>query len=328
MRWIRMLLLLVLALSIVLGASCEQDALSDEQLRELLYELGQMDEAAADFLVLPDSFQMPATGPSGEYRLLILGVDVDGHKVQGRSDTMVLAVLNSRQRSLKLVSFMRDLYVQIPGRNHNRLNACFAFGGEPLLRRTLKESFGVYYDGFVAVNYSLFVGLVDAIGGVEVTVQPFELKSLNGILEYYNRQNKRPRHQGKLSGAGTRTLSGLQAMSYARIRKPDSDFERVKRQQDVLKAVLHRLRQIGPVEAIQSLVPFIDRVSTDISLSDALALANDLQMAGELSVSTLSLPVKGSFASRIIGGSYYLVPNLKRNKQALQAFLEAPVPQP
>lgn len=324
---IRMLALLLVLCS-CLSATAEQEALTDEQLRELLYELSQQDEGAADFLVLPEDFRMPTTNLSGEYRLLILGLDVDGDRQRGRSDTMVLAVLNTRQHSLQLVSFMRDLYVQIPGRGHNRLNACYAFGGEPLLKRALQESFGIAYDGFVSVNYSLFVDLVDAIGGVELTVQPFELKPLNGILEYYNKQRRRPLSQGRLGSSGTRVLTGLQAMSYARIRKPDSDFERVHRQQTVLKAILHRLEQIGPLQAVQALTPFVDRVSTDITLSDAIGLASDLEGAGALNVSTLSIPVKGSYAARMINKTWFLVPNLNKNREALRRFLEAPVTQP
>lgn len=328
MRLIAKLIAVLLVCCLLVPASAEQEPLTDEQLRELLYELGKMEEGAADFIVLPDDFRMPTTSLAGEYRLLILGTDVDGPRVQGRSDTMVLAVLNTRQRSLRLVSFMRDLYVQIPGRGHNRLNACYAFGGEPLLKRTLEGSFGVAYDGFVAVNYSLFIDLVDAIGGVELTVQPFELKSLNGILEYYNRQHKRPKDRGRLRASGTHVLTGLQAMSYARIRKPDSDFERVVRQQKVLKAILQRLEEMGPLEAVQALTPFVDRISTDLSLSDAIGLAADMQEMGSLSVDTLSIPVKGSYAARMIRGTWYLVPNLNKNKEALRVFMAAPGPQP
>ena len=157
---------------------------------------------------------------------------------------MILAVLNTRLKTLKLISFMRDLYVTIPGRGHNRLNAAYVYGGQELLRRTLEESFGVVADAYLAVNYSLMTELVDAIGGVELTVEEYELKPLNGILRYYNYQREFPEDEGVLAASGTRILTGLQAMSYARIRKVDSDFERVGRQQRVLEAIYQRLRQL------------------------------------------------------------------------------------
>ena len=147
--------------------------MTDEQLRELLGTLYDRQQEGMEFVVLPDDFRMPVIGLDGKYTMLIIGVDSDRQDMKGRSDTMVLAVLDARRRSLKLISFMRDLYVRIPGRGRNRLNAAYAFGGEALLRRTLLESFGVQADSYVAVNYSLLTDLVDAIGGVELTVEDY-----------------------------------------------------------------------------------------------------------------------------------------------------------
>ncbi len=126
-----------------------------------------------------------------------------------------------------------------------------------------------------------------------------------------------------LAASGTRILTGLQAMSYARIRKVDSDFERVGRQQRVLEAIYTRLRQL-PVDRLgQIILSFIGRVSTDISMSDALNLLQDLLQAGDLRISALSIPVNKSFSSKMIRKAYFLVPNLKKNKTAIADFLQA-----
>lgn len=301
--------------------------MTDEQLRELLGTLYDRQQEGMEFVVLPDDFRMPVIGLDGKYTMLIIGVDSDRQDMKGRSDTMVLAVLDARRRSLKLISFMRDLYVRIPGRGRNRLNAAYAFGGEALLRRTLLESFGVQADSYVAVNYSLLADLVDAIGGVELTVEDYELRALNGILGYYNYQRGLPEEQGMLAEAGTRVLTGLQTMSYARIRKTDSDFERVHRQQKVLSRIYEKLLTMDSGRVAGILVSFIDRLKTDITLSDALGLAEDALSLGELKIETLSIPVKGSFSAQMINRAYYLVPNLRRNHDAIQAFLDqAPSP--
>lgn len=318
-------LALILALCYALFPAMAEEEMSDDALREMLLDLYEKQQEGMEFLVLPDDFRPPAAGLDGVYRLLIIGVDSDREDMKGRSDTMVLALLNEKQQSIKLVSFMRDLYVSIPGHGHNRLNAAYAFGGQALLRKTLKENFGVEADGFVAVNYSLLVDLVDAIGGVELTVEDFELRPLNGILEYYNRQKGRPKEEGRLKEAGTRVLTGLQTMSYARIRKPDSDFERVQRQQKVLKRIYEKLRAMDSGQVLDVLISFIDRISTDISLSQALGLTEDLLSLDEMRIQGLSVPVKNSFSSRMINRAYFLVPNLRRNSEAVLAFLdEAP----
>lgn len=324
MKNLQRLLVFILAIMLMVPAGfTEEERLTDEQLRELLYELSLQEESNSEFLVLPDDFRMPSTGLDGEYRLLIVGVDTDDAGIKGRSDTMILAVLNTRLKTLKLISFMRDLYVTIPGRGHNRLNAAYVYGGQELLRRTLEESFGVVADAYLAVNYSLMTELVDAIGGVELTVEEYELKPLNGILQYYNYQREFPEDEGVLAASGTRILTGLQAMSYARIRKVDSDFERVGRQQRVLEAIYKRLRQLPVNRLGQIILSFIGRVSTDISMSDALNLLQDLLQAGDLRISALSIPVDKSFSSKMIRKAYFLVPNLKKNKAAIADFLQA-----
>ena len=234
---------------------------------------------------------------------------------------MILAVLNTRKNSLKLVSFMRDLYVKISGSGHNRLNAAYAFGGEKKLRRTLEENFGVLADGYLAVNYSLMADLVDAIGGVELTVEEYELKPLNGILGYYNYQRGIPENEGMLAVSGTRILTGLQAMSYARIRKTDSDFERVGRQQQVIQAIYRQIQHASAEQIIDAISGFIGSVGTDVSLGDALSLLKDIIRLDQLDIQTFSIPVKGAFSSQVIRDTYYLVPNLKRNREAIMEFL-------
>ena len=109
----RRLFAMVVALLILVSTSAkpEEDQLTEEETQTLIDLLAQRDEEGRAFVVLPDNFKMPATGLDGEYRLLILGIDQPGDSLNGRSDTMILAVLNTRKNSLKLVSFMRDLYV-------------------------------------------------------------------------------------------------------------------------------------------------------------------------------------------------------------------------
>lgn len=318
--------LLCLALILVLGFAWAGmgEELSQEALRELLYEMSLQGGDGSEFVVLPDQYREPAIGMDGRYSLLILGVDSDNPEITGRSDTMILAVLDARAQTLKLISFMRDLYVTIPGRGHNRLNASYAFGGEKLLRRTLENSFGVQADSFVAVNYSLMADLVDAIGGVELMVEEFELRPLNGILKYYNYQRGIPQEEGVLAASGLRVLTGLQTLSYARIRKPDSDFERVQRQQRVLRAIYAKIRQKDVGSLTDILIRFVDRIRTDISLSEAIALAQDVVELDELEIRTLSVPIPSSFSARMINGASFLVPNLSKNREAISAFLMQP----
>ena len=319
-KFIAWVFIFMLVFSITVRAAWDNE-LTDEETQALLSLLTIQDKENNSFVVLPENFEMPATGFNDEYSLLIIGVDTDRDDLKGRSDTMILAVLNTRSKTLKLVSFMRDLYVSIPGKGHNRLNAAYAFGGAKLLRKTIEDNFGIIADGYLAVNFSLMAGLVDAIGGVELTVEEYELKPLNGILGYFNYQSGLPESKGMLLSSGTRVLTGLQTMSYARIRKSDSDFERVVRQQKVIQAIYAQLQHASFAQLTDAVILFIGKVGTDVSMSDVMSLLNDVLRIDEITIEKLTVPVKGTFSSKLINKMFFLVPNLKRNIDAINQFL-------
>lgn len=299
----------------------DETVLSDRELADLLFEMSKEDEGSSDFLVLPEDYQEPVTGLSGVYHLLLIGVDTDGKGITGRSDTMVLAVLDSRAGNIKLISFMRDLYVKIPGRGHNRLNAAYAFGGPELLVKTLKNEFRLPVDAYLAVDFSLMARLVDAVGGIRVHLEEEERNSLNGILAYYHQVNGQPKDKDRLQQSGEVWLNGVQAMAYARIRKIDSDFERVGRQQETLRAIVERLKSLGPAQIGKIVLEFADEVKTDVSLGDAIELIPLLFELKEGTIRSLTIPIKGGSRNVMKNKAAFLVPNMKRNLNALAEFL-------
>ncbi|MBO4837443.1 MAG: LCP family protein [Clostridia bacterium] len=316
-RLICILLILLLPLSV--GAETA-DTLSDDEITQLLWELYQT-ENEGEYLVLPEEYELPPQGKTGIYNLLLLGIDNPAEKLTGRSDTMVLASFNARTGNLRLISFMRDTYVSIPGRGHNKLNAAYSYGGAELLKQTLGQSFGVHVDGYVAVNFSLMAELVDQIGGIRINVTQDELKKLNGILEYYNYLRSAPRDEGLLTQAGMVTLNGLQAMSYARIRKLDSDFVRVERQQRVIMAIYDQMLTLNAADLTRIVSAYISRVGTDVTLARAAALAAGLLAYPDIEIKTLRIPAEGAYTRRTLNETYYLIPKLEKCREDISSFL-------
>ncbi len=315
-----LLLILVLScLALPFNSFMENETLTQEELTDLLYEMSLEDEG--EFTVLPEDYQEPITGLEGTYHLLLMGVDTDGQGITGRSDTMVLAILNTRQNSVKLISFMRDLYVKIPGRGHNRLNAAYVYGGPELLVKTITQEFQVRVDGFLAVDFGLMAKLIDAIGGIQVTVSEQEFESLNAILSYYNKLHEVPENKGLLLTFGDVLLTGHQAMSYARIRKMDSDFERVKRQQNTLKAIFHQIMTLSGERMGELITQFAGEVKTDVSLMDAFELVALVYRLDDIRFDSLTIPIKGGYKNVMKNKAAFLVPNLKRNIKAITEFL-------
>ena len=309
---------------LMLGSVCAfgEETLNDEDLTDMLYALNRENERASDFLVLPDDYREPVMGLSGVYSLLLIGVDTDRAGVTGRSDTMVLAVFNTRHQTLKLISFMRDMYVRIPGKGHSRLNAAYVYGGPDLLVKTINENFSVSIDGYLAVDFGLMAQLVDAIGGIDMVVLPEELKPLNGILQYYHFQRGMPEDAGLLQESGLVHLTGEQAMSYARIRKIDSDFMRVERQQKVLAVIYQKLLTLDPSVLHDCVKRFAMEVKTNVTLSEALDLSLKVLSVKQYTVATLRIPIDKGSKSTIKNNAYILIPNLKKNIQAINLFLE------
>lgn len=314
-------LLLGLMLCCLPALGEEELEMTNDEITRLLWEMYQTENGDIDYTVLPDDYQMPIEGKSGVYNLLLLGIDNPGSAITGRSDTMLLASLNARTGTLKLISFMRDTYVAIPHHGHNKLNAAYAYGGAELLLETLEASFGVQVDGYVAVNYQLMADLVDAIGGVELTVTKDEMKKLNGILEYYNRQREADRSEQLLTEYGDLRLTGLQTMSYARIRKLDSDFVRVERQQRVVQAIYRQLGTLDLMQLTGVMTAYIGKVNTNVTLAQAASLLSSVMGYSDVQVQTLRVPADGAYRSDMLSDTYYIIPKLERCRQDIAAFL-------
>lgn len=198
---------------------------------------------------------------SGIVNFLLIGRDTQEGK-HGRSDSIILCTLNKAENKITLTSFLRDLYLPIPGHGSNRINAAYAFGGAPLLKKTLQNNFRLHIDGCIQADFSQFAQIIDLLGGVEITLRADEAAHI-------------AQETGTTLSDGTQTLNGVQALSYSRIRKLDNqgDFGRTNRQRKILQAVADRIRS-APLPTLLSLVRrMIPMISTDLGTGDILSYA-------------------------------------------------------
>lgn len=264
-----------------------------------------------------------AEADESTFNLLLIGVDAYNPDDAGRSDSVILAQVTPTTGDIKLVSFLRDLYVKIPGHGKTRLNAAYFYGGADLLKQTLENNFSVRIDRTLAVNFSLMADLVDQVGGVDVEVTDAERRQLNAILKFYNKKNGMGETDGLLMESGMQHLTGKQALSFSRIRKIDSDFQRTSRQHLVLLGVVKQLTQMDFVSLAKLAATNMTRVKTDIQLEDVNALLPLLMNAGNLRMRSTHVPFEGAYSDETINGMMVLVPNLDRNKKQIRDFLAA-----
>ncbi|MBQ9307395.1 MAG: LCP family protein [Clostridia bacterium] len=297
---------------------------SDEDLEpmseeELLRVLAEQEET--DFLVIPEDSQIADTDL---YTLLLIGTDAYEEDKRGRADTTILVQINAEKKTIKMVSFLRDMYVAIPGRSSNRLNAAYIWGGDRLIRRTLRNNFGVEADAYMEVNFARLIRIIDAIGGIEVDVTEEEQRQVNSILRFYNTYTGDKEEDQLLWDYGEGVhLTGKQALCFARIRKIDNDFARTERQRKVIEAAYHKVMGLSLTEMTRLVTENLDAVTTDLSLGDVIRLIPMAIRCSNAEISTMTVPYPGTYTVENVSGMSVIVPNIRTNRNRLRTFLAA-----
>ena len=295
-------------------------ALAEEEMPvpedELLLESIQWSDALNDSLACINSYQ----------NILIAGLDTRPGESTGRSDTMVILSVNPQTNSIKMLSLMRDLYVEIPGRSNNRLNAAYIYGGADLLKKTIAQNFGIEIDAYVAVNFSMLANLIDQIGGLTLTVESDYYKDrINAVIKMDNKVLGIDTNDGLLTESGEVHMTGKQAQAYARYRygTKDGDFGRTARQREVLIKIFGVLREMPLLELIRLASVNYENVFTDLDLQDIVTLAPLMLAMGDASISEFRIPVNGGYSDKNINGMAVLVPNRTKTMEAIAQFLSA-----
>ena len=228
----------------------------------------------------------------------ILLVGTDGRTVDevSRSDSMMILTVDGKNKSIKLTSLARDSYVDIPGRGKQKLTHAYVYGGIDLLIETIENNFKIDIKDYVIVNFFSFMDIIDALNGVEVEVKESELKELNKYIEKNYNLNNNP-NKGELEyieTAGTHRLNGYQALSFSRIRKNDSAFERDRRQREVIEALIISLKEL-PITKYPNLIDTVlPYVKTNMSLSRILGLGAQVLGFGNFNIKQLEFPIDNS----------------------------------
>lgn len=215
---------------------------------------------AAPSATLPDgsAVQIPQSGVGQNY--LIIGSDARPGETASRSDVIVLVHVPKDKKTVQLVHFPRDLYVPIPGRKKDKINAAYAYGGAPLLVSTLQNLLGVKIDHVAKTDFEGFRNMTDAVGGVRVYAE--EASSGGGgptdiaIKEGWN------------------NLNGAQALAFVRERYElsEGDISRGRRQQAFIKALMLKVLSREVITNPIKLTNFIDAATDNLVVDQGLSV--------------------------------------------------------
>ena len=261
-------------------------------------------------------------GSDNVINLLLIGQDRRPGEGRARSDAMIIASINKTDKTIKLTSLMRDLYVQIPGYSDNRINAAYAFGGMETLDATIKENFDIDIDGNIEVDFSGFKDVIDSIGGIDMEIDADEISVMNDYVRDINRQTGTPVESSIVTAAGKQHLNGTQALAYSRIRYVgNGDFGRTERQRNVLMAAFDEVKHLSITEMLSLADTVFPLLTTDMSSADLIGLATDVLTLGVDTIETHNIPEDASYTSAYIRGMAVLVPDLDECRRVLRGII-------
>ena len=258
------------------------------------------------------------TEVEGITNVLLVGVDgIDFDEKYQRSDSMIIATLDSNKEKVKLTSLYRDTLVYIPGYGEEKMNLAFSLGGPELVMETIKYNFDVNIEKYIMINFAGFEAIIDQIGGVEIDVKEYQLHELNKYIGQATGGGDCP-----VEKAGLQILNGKQALSYARIRKGvGDDYERTERQREVLFKVAEKLQKTDVIKYFSIANKMLDYLRTNIEIMDGLNMAYTISKFSNLETEQLSIPVQELCVDEEVNGNMALRMDRYENALILNNFI-------
>ena len=252
---------------------------------KLAGDLGFDDSTVTDeYEVDPDASGLPEASykggnvpvmdkSDGIVDILLLGVDNrDETAFTGRSDVTIDLRINTKNKTVKLASFMRDTLVPIEGHDKNKLNTAYYFGSIDLAYQTMEENFGLRPDYYVVVNFYGMEDIINAMGGVDIEIDSNEIENMTKSIKELNKLDA-DYESPYITNSGMQHLNGRQAVAYMRIRKVGGDAGRIERQQTVMGELFRKAKSIDVGQIPTLLNTLTQYVRTDIPIDQMLSTA-------------------------------------------------------
>ena len=245
--------------------------------------------------------------------IMLIGQDRRPGEDRARSDSMILVTLNKEKNTIQLTSFMRDLYVQIPGYLDTRLNAAYRYGGTDLMNETFKVNFGLEIDGNVMVDFDEFTEIIEILGGVTLDISKDE-------ASYMNKRSE----SGKTFKAGSNYFNAEDALIFTRMRyAAGGDYGRTDRQRRVIMAIANSFRDADLITIFNVIDQVLPHIVTNLSDAQIIEYATTglgiLGNGGQME--TLRIPQDDAHYNANIRGMAVLVPNLEMCREDLKEFI-------
>jgi len=241
--------------------------------------------------------------PDGRTNILILGLDQVGEAK--RSDAIL--IVSIKEGDVKAISIPRDLRVKFPDGRLRKINAAYADGGVELTRKVVSNFLDIPIHFYIVTGYEGFEKIIDLLGGVTLTIEK--------PLKY---EDKAQKLFINLS-AGTQKLMGKQALDYVRFRDETGDLGRIRRQQNLIKALLAQGVQLKDFDTLKALIQTAYQyIDTDMALIDMYDLAKKLMGLREDQVTLRQIPARPVTAE----GMSFLEPDIVKTAELVNELIK------
>lgn len=202
----------------------------------------------------------PFSFPPDTVNIILLGSDQRPNSGGYRTDTLLILSLDPENGTATMLSIPRDLYVFIPGWKVSRINTAEPHGGFEMIANTVLYNLGIPLHHWVIVRFEGMIEAIDLLGGIDVDSTGRLYDECGGV--YYN-----------YAAGNLYHMDGMDALCYTRMRKRSSDFDRLRRQQEVLAAMFNKIISIDGLEKVPELYEVFNHTfRSDMSLEDVIAL--------------------------------------------------------
>lgn len=215
-------------------------------------------------ITAPTPVQVKPISPANSVNILVMGNDLRPNEGGYRTDVIMFVSIDKANGRVSVISFPRDLYVTIPGWTTQRINTAFAHGGFALMAETLRANFGITPQYYLMTNFQGFKGIIDSLGGINVSVGAYlsDKCDLPQAVGGYCTVNP-----------GTVTMNGATALWYVRSRHTSSDFDRMRRAQEVLYGLFTRFMHLDAVTRLPEFyTSYKSSIETNMSLEEMVPL--------------------------------------------------------
>ena len=246
--------------------------------------------------------------------IALFGTDerINNESMGVRADTIMICSIDTINKKVNFVSIPRDTYVEIGEYGKTKINHAYSYGREQLAIQTINNNFELAIDEYVTINFSGIINVVNSIGGINLKVTKGERDFINTRIKESYALSGNKKVSLKKYGDSVH-LNGEQALAHARNRTIGNDFERGRRQRDIMEAIITKVSTLNLFEINELINTSLKEVKTNVDVWQYIKLIPTLVKDIELyknSINTVQLPSLESSRDGYINGVYYFIPDM------------------